>query len=289
MSHRILILVLTVLLPTAAGAQTQAPDEEFLRLARDETGAPASLQSPILSFEPVNGEPRGLRVDLVGAIHVGDASYYATLNDRFAGYDAVLYELVAPEGTRPLPNTAPGNLLSGLQQGITEILDLSYQLDEIDYTRTNLIHADLTPETLAQSMDERGESPWTYFSRLFTASLDEAALPMPTEDVPGLLEALFSPDRPRLLKTLIASSILDVEMFSRIVDGDSGSSLVADRNARAMTVLDDRLRAGDRRIAVFYGVAHLPDLAERLKAELGLRQYDSEWIDAWDLRADPSD
>jgi hypothetical protein len=287
MSNRILILTLALLLPAAAGAQDQDTDAQYLRLARDDTGAPAALQAPIVHFEPASGRPRRLSVDLVGAIHVGDASYYAALNERFADYDAVLYELVAPEGARPSPNAAPGNLLSSLQLGITNLLDLSFQLDEIDYTAPNFVHADLTPAALTQSMSERGESTFTYLSRLFTASVDEDTLQAAAEG-PGLLATLFSPDRPRLLKTMIASSILDVGMFSRIIEGDSGSSLVADRNAKAVAVLADRIEAGDRQIAIFYGVAHLPDLALRLETDIGLERRDTDWIDAWDLRAEPS-
>ena len=44
----------------------------------------------------------------------------------------------------------------------------------------------------------------------------------------------------------------------------------------------------DRHIAIFYGLAHLPDLARRLESDIGLTRRDANWIDAWDLRADPS-
>lgn len=288
MSNRKRILILALLLPVVAGAQTIDSGDEYLRLARDDYGKPVSLQAPILAFEPADGGPQGLRVDLVGAIHVADATYFAALNQRFAGYDAVLYELVAPEGARPRPNAPPGNLVSGMQMGITRLLDLSFQLDEIDYTATNFVHADLTPDAMADRMSERGESTFTYLSRLLTAPMDDEAITATMAETPGLFELLFSPDRPRLLKIVMASSMLDVETFSRIIDGESGSSLVADRNARAVEVLADRIRDGDRHIAIFYGVAHLPDLAERLGSALGLVRRDVSWIDAWDLRAEPS-
>jgi hypothetical protein len=288
MSNRTLILALCLLLPAGASAQAADPNEEYLRVERDETGAAVSLQAPILSFEPADGDLQGLRVDLVGAIHIGDASYYAALNQRLAGYDAVLYELVAPEGARPRPNTAPGNLVSGMQLGITRLLDLSFQLDEIDYTLPNFVHADLTAGELAQSMSERGESTFTYLSRLFTASADDYALQAAVAEGPGILATLFSPDRPRLLRNLMASSMLDVASYSRIIEGESGSALVGARNARALRVLADRIRGGDRQIAIFYGVAHLPDLAQRLESDIGLRRRAASWIDAWDLRADTS-
>ncbi len=39
----------------------------------------------------------GLEVDLIGAIHIADKSYYDTLNESFKGYDALLYEMVGSE------------------------------------------------------------------------------------------------------------------------------------------------------------------------------------------------
>ena len=169
-------------------------------------------------------------------------------------------------------------------------MGLSFQLDEIDYTRPNFVHADLTPEALVQSMSDRGESVFGYLSRLFTASMRGQVLQnAPTVDGPGLLAMLFSPDRGHLLKVMLASELLDVEGFTRAIEGDDGSSLIGERNERAITVLEDRIRLGDRRIAIFYGVAHLPDMASRLESEVALTRLGLTWVDAWDLRASRSE
>ena len=288
MLNRTVILTLALLLPTIVSAQAQVSAEEYLRIERDETGSALSLQTPIVGFDRAAAGQEPLRVDLVGAIHVGDASYYAALNERFEDYDAVLYELVAPEGAVPQPNAAPGNLVSGMQFGLTRLLELTFQLDGVDYAAQNFVHADLTPEALAQSMRNRGESMLTYMVRLFTAAMEDPSLQASAAPVgPGVIAALFSPDRPRLLKIIMASAMLDVTTFTSIIEGDSGSSLVADRNARAIEVLQNRIEAGDRNIAIFYGVAHLPDFAERLESEIGLTRSEIDWIDAWDLRAKP--
>jgi hypothetical protein len=294
MPRRALILAFAVLLPAAAGAQgapsdtpaAQAPDAEYMRLVKDDAGTPVSLQTPIITFAPARGEPSDLRVDLIGAIHIGDASYYQALNRRFGDYDSVLFELVAPEGARPQPNARSTNLLSTTQEGMTRLLGLTFQLDEIDYTLPNFVHADLTPEALEQSMSERGESVFGYFTRLFTASMRGDVLQdAPVVDAPSLLAILFSPDRERLLKIEFASTMLDVEGFERALEGDTGSSLIGERNERALSVLGDRIARGDRHIAIFYGVAHLPDMASRLESEKGLTRRDTTWIDAWNLRA----
>lgn len=271
-----------LLLPAVAGAQSK-----YLRITEDVDGTPAALQTPIIAFESAESDPPGLRVDLVGAIHMADASYYAQLNQRFADYDAVLYELVAPEGARPQPNAQPGNLVSFTQVGLTDLLGLTFQLDGIDYAQPNFVHADLTPEAMAQSMNERGESIFGYMSKMFTAAL-QGDVPESARSAggPGLLELMFSPDRERLLKILFANSMLDIEWFTRIIEGDQGSSLIGARNARSIAVLADRIQLGDRHFAIFYGVGHMPDLASRLVSEFGLAQSGVTWLDAWDLRPD---
>jgi hypothetical protein len=45
-----------------------------------------------------------------------------------------------------------------LQQGLKNSMELSFQLDEIDYTPANFVHADMTPQEFSASMEKRGES-----------------------------------------------------------------------------------------------------------------------------------
>jgi hypothetical protein len=278
-SFRAILALASLLLAAAAGAQS-----EYLRITEDAAGSPAALQTPIIAFESADREPRGLQVDLVGAVHMADASYYSALNERFADYDAVLYELVAPEGARPQPGIEPDNLISFTQASMTRMLGLTYQLDEIDYLRPNFVHADLTPEALEQSMSERGESVLGYVFRMVAAA-GQGDIPETTRSVSGLslLAMFFAPDRERLLKIEFAHSMLDVEWITNVIEGNQGSSLIGERNARAIAVLDERIGLGDRHIAIFYGVGHLPDLASRLQSEFGLVERDVTWLDAWDL------
>jgi len=48
--------------------------------------------------------------------------------------------------------------VSKLQRFLKDRLNLSFQLDEIDYSKPNFIHADLDAETFQQLQSERGES-----------------------------------------------------------------------------------------------------------------------------------
>jgi len=88
---------------------------------------------------------------LVGAVHIADKAYFTALNQRFKGYDAVLYELVGG----PMPKE--GNLsdrpedpklawIASMHQRLKNSLALSSQLHEIDYRAANFVHADMTLE-----------------------------------------------------------------------------------------------------------------------------------------------
>jgi len=72
-------------------------------------------------------------------------------------------------------------------------------------------------------------------------------------------------------------------------NGDAGLGrtvnklLVEDRNKACIRILQQQLRAGKKRIAIFYGAAHMPDFEKRLKEELGMMRISSEWINAWSL------
>ena len=59
--------------------------------------------------------------------------------------------------------------------------------------------------------------------------------------------------------------------------------LIDDRNEAAMRVLQQQLANGKKRIAIFYGAAHMPDFEQRLVNDFGLRKTDEVWVDAWDL------
>ena len=55
------------------------------------------------------------------------------------------------------------------------------------------------------------------------------------------------------------------------------------RNRVALKVLGDQIRDRKRRLAVFYGAGHMPDLEKQL-LERGFRKVRHEWLTAWDLR-----
>lgn len=282
----VLLAVAALGLTPVAFAADKAPD--FVRV--DETGdkRPRALQMSIVSYVPENDD-RLLTVDLVSAIHIGDSSYYAELNDRFRDYDVLLYELVAPKDAAASNQIERKNgVLSTTQIGMTKMLDLTFQLDGIDYDRANFVHADLSPDELREKMDERGESLYVYFWRLFFASLDEYAKdPLGLKNM-QLMGAALSSGQDDSFKTLIAYEMTDLEAQRDMLGDDSSNAIIGARNQRAIDVLLREIDGGAERIGIFYGAAHMPDLEERLLDQLGLTYSETVWVDAWQLGGDLS-
>lgn len=270
--------------PAAARSLESPVEDQFIRLHRDADRQPVALKTAIVRFVPSDSPDSGQYVDLIGVIHVGEAAYFQELNRRFRGYDAVLYELVAPEeATVPVPGERPGTLVGGVQLGMTAMLELAYQLDHIDYTAPNMVHADMTPEEFARSMRARNESFAGYFFRMLGRSLGEQARePWGSSDL-RMLAAMLAEDRAHRMRLILAEEFSELGGQLELFDGPEGSTIVTDRNTKALEVLRRELAAGRRRLAIFYGAGHLADFQRRLQAEFGMQRAGVEWVPAWSL------
>ncbi len=298
-----------------AAAATAAPTTEADR----EIGKKAAVKSEYIRFIPGRrGEgvlstsivtlerPNGVRVDLVAAIHIADRSYFSQLQKRFESYDSVLYEMVKDPDVDPGRRPAGGDsLLSLLQRGMKETLELEFQLDAIDYSAANFVHADLDPKTFFRLQRERGENVLTLLLQGMRAELDARKSGAIETVGPGqLLAALASEDSARALKFVFAKQMQHAELIlaefepdtsPQAADADdppgpargAGSVLLTERNKAALRVLEKELESGKRRIAIFYGGGHMPDLHARLVREFGFRRVGIEWVDAWNIRKKP--
>jgi hypothetical protein len=270
----------------ASTASPKAADANYIRVTRDAAGNPQSLETSIVHLVPAGSDHPGVSVDLISAVHVGDKGYYQKLDKRFDDYDVVLYELVAKEGTViPKGGGNPNrNPLSSIQNAMKDLLELEYQLSGIDYTKKNFVHADLSPAEFAQSMKDKGESFWTIFFRLMAAGMArEANNPGKGGDF-DLLMALFEKDRAIKLKRIMADQFADMDMITAAFNGPSGSTLITERNKAALAVLGKEIAAGRRKIAIFYGGGHMPDMESRAIADYRLKRAGQEWLEAWNLR-----
>ncbi len=276
------LLAALVFAPAAAAlAADRAPGFVRIDLAPDEQ--PRALQMSIVSYVPADGD-RELSVDLVSAIHIGDQAYYDELNDRFRDYDVLLYELVAPKNAAASNRSERRNgFLSSTQIGMTKLLDLSFQLDGINYDQANFVHADLSPDEFREQMKLRGESFYVYFWRIFFAAIDDYAQdPFGLRDM-ELMGAAMASGRNDALKILMAHEMTNLDAQRDILGDDSSNAIIGARNQRAIDVLKEQVAAGARRIGIFYGAAHMPDLEDRLLDQLGLTYAATDWVDAWML------
>ncbi len=307
MPRRSLPSTLLALLASLAGlpapASARQPGEaavaervEFLRLSRDDAGGLVSLDTSIVEYrQDPTAAPAGrgpLQVDLVAAVHIGGSDYYETLDRLFADYDAVLYELVAPPNARvPKPGRKPSGAIGSAQQGLTRMLGLAFQLESIDYSAANFVHADLSPKEFDAAMRKRGESWWGMFTKLMREGMARAergeAGPGADLSVGEMFGLLFGSgaDRQVKLRRVMAEQFTDMDVLTAAFGGEEGSTLITDRNAAALDVLRRQIAKGSRKIAIFYGAAHMDDFDRRLREDFTLQPGETVWLEAWDLRA----
>jgi hypothetical protein len=277
------LLVLVFLLPTLAAAEP-TPESRFIRIQRGENREPVALQTVIAKYAPISGE-KGIEIDLVAVVHIGEQGYYQRLNKEFEKYDAVLYELVAPEGFKPPKGgeRKSDNPLAMLQLAMKLLLRLEHQLEFVDYEKTNFIHADLSLAGMRKAMRDRGEDEMTVVLNIFAELMRQMreGADKPASSAPAFgLEDLLNATK---LKRLLAQQFEDA-------GGDAGLGrtinqlLIEDRNKACMRILKQQLAAGKKKVAIFYGAAHMPDFDKRLKDDLGMKRIASEWIDAWSLK-----
>ncbi|OVE80449.1 hypothetical protein BVY02_00110 [bacterium J17] len=270
---------------------SKSKPSKFIRVIKDQNNQTKSLDIAIISYRVKTKSGKPATVDLVGTVHIGDRKYYQLLNEEFKTYDSVLYELIAPsnhirrlrqEKLSKRKEKRESNMVSILQEALKGVLGLEFQLDEIDYTVDNFVHADMSPRQFERTMENRGESLLGMFLKILlqekALDSDEGALTQVK-----LVLALLNKDKPRALKSVLADQIENIEKFTLMLDGDEGSTIIGERNNVALARLRDSLNKNQQKIAIYYGAAHMPDLEEKLLKEFGAEEISSRWLTAWDI------
>ncbi len=284
MKHR--ILALTLIAASAIPAFAQASDTEkpsqdpattqFIRVVRGDENV--RLQTGITTYVK-----DGVQVDLIGAIHIADADYYARLNKEFTRYEALLFEMVTDD--KPKPGSAEDakkeakdpliDMLGNVYGMVGKLLMLQGQKDGIDYTAKNFIHADLTLAGFKKLQKEKGES-------LLGFALQNAA---------NAKKSGNQPDMQKLLNAFLSgnSNGMKLELVNTI--GGSGdqmagllgqSVIITDRNQACLKVLAEQIKAGKKKLGIFYGAAHFPDMEKEI-LKMGYQKTAHRWLTAWDI------
>lgn len=276
--------------PSAAPAPSPAPatpEPDYVRWVEEDGGD--SLQTAIVRFT----HPHGETLDLVGAVHIADKAYFQELNRRFKGYDAVLYELVGG----PMPVTKEdkearaksretSNLawVGQMQQTMQRTLELSSQMAEVDYSPPNFVHADMTLEQFNKTKEQKNESFLGLMVKawLVQSELQSSGKMTKEPDLAQLMAILLSGDSAGELKRIIGSQFDMVEDLITGIEGSNGSVIIGERNNVAIKVLAEQLQLGRKKLAIFYGAAHLPDMEKKLLAA-GWKKTGIDWLKAWNL------
>lgn len=284
--------------------ETNAP-QPYTRIANPDTNT-TQLQIALRKFVPAQGT--GPAVWLAAVMHVGEPKYYQQLQTFLAKQTVVLYEGVNPEAhphhvqeaTDDVPRTAePGtNETYSLQSALARSLGLVFQLEAIDYDRSNFLNSDLSIEqiqhimagghfaaagqpstnltfdVLLQIMD--GSS---FLGSLVKTALHFVAGNMQVQAVAKLtlIEAIG-----RLKGNLAEMQGLppDWQELIQVLIEARDQNLVNDLKSELQQV------PASGSIAVFYGAGHMDDLETRVTHALHYKPADEIWLPAFsvDLR-----
>lgn len=292
----------------SAEKQQDQPEPEYVRIRRDDKNLAVALETSIVSLNESQQYP-GAQVDLIGAIHLGERDYYRQLNRLFEQYDVLLYEAVMPEEAVK-QDLRPGGgqesrrpalsdeqewteakvgltAISVLQLGMKDALGLEFQLSGINYSRANFVHADMTSEEFEATMKRRGES----FSQMLAREMAKAVAAQQEQNPLAmnldLMLSALSSDRVYRVRRIAAVQLAKASEGDAFAAYDGTSTIITERNIKALEILQRELKKGHRRIGVFYGAGHLADMEERLLKDHGFRRSAESWLTAWHLRPEP--
>jgi len=293
--------------PEAVEIAAEAP--EFIRVEETETAT--HLQTAVVRF--TKGEAS---VELVGAVHIADKKYYEALNQRFEGYEALLFEGIggdkpaaapaaaaeveegpaeepaepevaeeAPVEEAPVEEIPAARVpakkekldgLHGAYESGAKWLGLAYQMKVIDYRKANFVHADLSMAEFTALQKERGE---TLLGFVIKSGLKKTDKPVKEPSSLKLLVSLVRGDKDGLKRELVHTLGAGDDQVAALA-GDN--VIIGDRNAKCLEVLDREVLAGKKKLGIFYGAAHFPDMEKRL-VEGGWTKDGEEWMTAWEI------
>ncbi|MEZ6125459.1 MAG: hypothetical protein R3C49_20115 [Planctomycetaceae bacterium] len=289
----------------AETTESGASEQEYVRIRRSEKRTAQALETSIVRLGESRKYP-GATVDLIGAIHLGENQYYETLNRQFRQYDVLLFEAVMPEravrmGLRPGGGKGSKRILdpdqqwseakvglqavSVLQLGMKDVLGLDFQLSAVDYTVDNFVHADMTQEEFESCMARRGET----FTGILAQEMVKATLEQqkhnPVAQQLDVVLSLLASDRIYRLRRLAAVELTKANAGTAFGGVDGTSTIITERNRRALEVLKEQLQKNVRNIGIFYGAGHFPDMEKRMVEDFGFRRVGESWLTAWHLTA----
>ncbi len=257
--------------PRDAAGPGLSPPGSYVRVGRGPAGG--SLDVAVAAFERADGR----RVYLVGAVHIAHADTFAAQQSVLDAMDLVLWEGVGAKEKPSVEALERFDVLFKAQVLLKNILNLDFQLEQVDYDRAFWRNSDMGVNQLQAELDARGLSiiPNEELFRALFGTLFRFIDParVPRHEALGRqyrgLVAPFMSDPERLFKQAGAEGLklVLIEMRDRVVMDDLAAVLAGPDPPQ--------------RIGLYYGAAHLPDMARILTDEMGFGHLGVHWIEAW--------
>jgi hypothetical protein len=123
---------------------------------------------------------------------------------------------------------------------------------------------------------ERGE---TLLGFVLKSGLKKTDKPVKEPSSLKMLVSLVRGDKDGLKRELVHTLGAGDDQVAALA-GDN--VIIGDRNAKCLEVLDREVLAGKKKLGIFYGAAHFPDMEKRL-VEGGWTKTGEEWMTAWEI------
>ncbi|MBK1832467.1 hypothetical protein [Roseibacillus ishigakijimensis] len=260
-----------------------AEPTNFIRLAEEE--GRALLQTAVTTYG--KGEAR---VTLVGAIHIADEAYFAEINEELDRHPVVLFELIGGEdaarfltgkggGQEARVDGRPVAGLRGLYGSFASTMQLVEQIHHVDYSKSHFVHADLTRQEYEKVTAGRDDDLLAFALESNVKATELTGKPFGGLNMSLVMRAMLSGD----------GTGLKLEYMKLMEQGDESAAaitgqnlIIGDRNDKCFQVLAEQRKAGEEKVAIFYGAAHLPDMERRLLAD-GFTRRSHRWLTAWEV------
>jgi len=280
------------------------PPKSYVRIRQEITNK-TEFQVALRKFIP--GKGPGPSIWLVGVSHLGATEYFTQLQSELDLKTLVLFEGISASRQHPTrlnsasevrverePGGAHASGAEGLQPALAKALGLRFQLEAIDYSRPNFQNSDLSIPELRQLLadqpktaDDQGAS--REFEALLQAmqgqSLFNALLRV------ALPFVATSPGLQGVAKLALIEILGQIDGNPAKIPGLPESDkqlmdvLLEHRNQQVMVDLQKELPHLQKQdsVAILYGVAHMPDLEQRLETRLHYRPVETSWLTAFDV------
>jgi hypothetical protein len=147
------------------------------------------------------------------------------------------------------------------------------------------VHADMGMEEFEKTREAKQETFLGLWLKAMAAQQSMSGSDAAGGDLASvmvLMKILMQKDSADDLKRLIGSEFDQMESIMSGLESGGGTVIIGERNRVALEVLGKEIAAGKKKLAIFYGAGHFPDMQKRLAA-MGFSKTGEEWLAAWSI------